>query len=327
MADDLTLFIRDQLESRGIRIAGMDRDWITAYCFMDKATRRPAEDLQGHDERTASLRINRKTGGFRCFGCQIRGPWSLMAKLLNAEEIDPDKLPGEDEKLIAEIDQMVKAAQYRPRLPTHLEPWRGRWTRFDQKTQQEISVGAALLQRLEASRWYDNRPADKGGECYRILLPIRMHRELKGWVARRLDDVKMTKYRNSPGIKSERILFPYDFVASFCRGVVVLVEGPFDAVRLLNYGIPALAMLGTGNFTHENVIAISTLAQHVVIATDADESGMECRYETAVPFIEPYCSYEHFHAPPGLDPGNMYPQNVAVLKQMVRRAEARLSAA
>jgi DNA primase len=55
--------------------------------------------------------------------------------------------------------------------------------------------------------------------------------------------------------------------------VCAIVEGPVDALALAAVGLPAVAMLGTNAPAW---LARALHSKHVLLATDADQSGDEC---------------------------------------------------
>lgn len=320
MSTDLTRFIVERLVARGIRIhnaEGRGKSFLV-YCPMQKdpATGRVsvAADGHGHDDKTPSLSIFRDNGGFHCFGCGIKGrDWNVLAQLIGADQIPEDELPGPVEQLAERLKQMIESGLAPgPELPLHDGPWRGDFSRVDLDTGETITISAGLIKRLEGKSWYDDWK-----ECYRILFPIYMHGEMVGWVSRRTDTEKDMKYRNMSGLPAREILYPFDLASSIVRDTVVIVEGPFDAIRLLNYGIPAVAMMGTENFTEQNASLIASIVDRVIIATDGGSAGLTCRNETVLPLMSTYCYVDHFFPPWGLDPGNMPGSEIIRLQQML----------
>ena len=188
-------------------------------------------------------------------------------------------------------------------LPWDLEPWKGKWRHVTQDT----------LDVVEAYKWFDDML-----RCYRILLPIYQYNQLRGWTARRLDKPKdgekfKRKYLNNPGIEVKNILYPLDVVARMESNVIVLVEGPYDALRLINFDIPALAVLGALNFDKGNVMhLLNAGAERVIIAMDSNEAGEKAR-AVIDPILDPHFEVEHFYPPEKKDPGNM-PRNPYLLQ-------------
>lgn len=257
---------------------------MSAYCF------------EGHDDKTPSLSIHKATGRFYCFGCGVKGRgWNDLAKRLDLKVLSEDDLPDWFEVFNKDISARIRKSMMQFDLPWDLEPWKGKWRHVGQET----------LNAIEAYKWFDDSL-----RCYRILLPLYQYGELRGWTSRRLDEPKkgvpyVKKYRNNPGIQVKDILYPLDVVARMDSNVIVLVEGPYDALRLINFDIPALSIMGTNNFEEGNLIHILNAgAERVIVAMDNGTAGEKAR-KAIVPLLDPHFEVDHFYPPEEKDPGNM----------------------
>lgn len=105
------------------------------------------------------------------------------------------------------------------------------------------------------------------------------------------------KYYNNPHMHAKKILFPWDFVRKMARkrGVLVLVEGQVDALVLISRGIPAVAILGTNNWSKfKESLIVSSGVRKVIVAMDGDKPGRKARkviYEALqgkVPMLEKF---------------------------------------
>jgi DNA primase len=82
------------------------------------------------------------------------------------------------------------------------------------------------------------------------------------------------KYINSPGGWTKDALFPYDYVNSLEAKVVAIVEGPRDALVTIRNGLPALAIMGTNNWSEKCINLIMGLgASKIVLLLDPDTPG------------------------------------------------------
>jgi len=116
-----------------------------------------------------------------------------------------------------------------------------------------------------------------------LIIPIIVEHEIVGAVKAtwtKPTSKKVLSYTNLKGewIK-EKGLFPYDLVERMIRRrglkYVVLVEGQRDALRLIRKGIPALAILGTGNWSvNKRNLVLSLPVDKVVVMMDADKAGI-----------------------------------------------------
>jgi len=301
MAHDMTSFLVAHLEARGLRVTGAESSGANML----------TECFNGHGRRTPCLSIRKSDGAFFCFSCNAKGrDWKVLVKALGGDlpdEEEPDPFSILAAQLKSEHDKQERVVAA---LPPDLAPWdSGRYR----------GLTPAFLRRVKAQRWYDYLD-----RVDRILFPIEQDQQLMGWVARRLDKKKLRKYRNMTGMKSADILYPFDLVSKVLRtGVVVLVEGPMDALRLCCLRIPALAIMGTNNWRDHNRNLLLRLGVHtVIICTDGDSKGIECRYETLEPSLENRFGLEHFLPPKGSDPGAMSMKYCMRLKGMANRLAA-----
>lgn len=303
--EDLSAFIVEQLTRAGVMVMeGISTPTdLKAFCF------------KGHDDKTPSLSIRRVDGAFLCFGCGVKGrDWNAFANYLKVDTLSENDLPDPFVTLSYKMERQYKKALREVRLPWDVQPWEQPYRR----------ISAETWKRVGALRWYDDDPRI---QAERILIPVTMYGEVEGWVARRTDKAAPGEkldmpYRNAPGMSSQDVLFPLDAVIAMEPETVVLVEGPMDAMRLVNYNIPALAILGTRNYIPENRVHIlNTGATKVVLAMDGDEAGDEVRYEVA-PSIREMFDLEHFMCPDKKDPGNMPKAYLDRLWRMTRKIKS-----
>lgn len=286
MATNLLPFFLKELRAHGVQIA--DTSGATnfqCYCF------------KGHDAATASLSIRKSDGAFYCFGCRVKGKsWNTLAHYIGAQPLSDELLPDPLELIASDLDKVISQAILEMDLPWDLRPWKGEYR----------GLPESFLLKCDSHRWFD--PFQR---CQRILWPCWQNEELLGWAARRLDKKKEQKYRNAPGMSSTDVLFPYDVLRRLLpktlrrTQTVVLVEGQFDALRLINNKIPALAILGTNNFRSYNYIPLLNLdIRRVILATDSDPAGKKARPEILADLKKTF-DVEQFFPPHEKDPGNM----------------------
>lgn len=291
---DLSDFIVTQLTAVGVHITNpyAARADIKAFCF------------RGHDNKTPSLSIRRMDGAFYCFGCGVKGKnWNSLKAYLNVDEVSEQDLPDPFLMLSEHMKRQLQEAATEIQLPWDLDNWEGAWRQISPHT----------LNAVHASRWFDDI-----FRCHRILFPIKMYGEVRGWAARRLDGKKKTPWFNAPHMSAQDALFPLDLVRKMKKGTVALVEGPHDALRLVNYNIPALAILGCNNYSEDNrVHLLNAGVERVVITMDSDPAGEKARYNIA-PSLREMFEVEHFLCPEGKDPGNMPKKELQRLHRTVR---------
>jgi len=296
--EDRATFFAEQLRRAGVRVFGEHNqsDDLQAYCF------------QGHDSKSASLYVHKATGAFYCHGCGVHGSnWNALRAYIDIEPLDAQELPSNLQVMAAKIKKRRKKEKITMAIPWGTKPWEGPWKDVKEK----------LLQKIGALKWFD-----PGSRCYRILLPIYMYGKLEGWTARRLDDTGNERgdkpYRNAPNMSSKELLYPYDLIYQSKLRTIALVEGPYDALRLASHKIPALAILGTKNYTETNKIHLLNLGvRHIIVTMDEDGGGEAARLEIALD-LRNYFEVSHFRANKGADPGNMEMPYVNKLRQLTR---------
>jgi DNA primase len=137
---------------------------------------------------------------------------------------------------------------------------------------------------------------DRDEQC--VLWPVVVDGETVGGIKAKMKPTARTrvKYLNAPGpwVKTQA-LWPYDVVHQMLarqpRGkrTVVLVEGPRDALRLVGCGIPALAILGSNNWTTAKRDLLAQLdPDRVLFGMDSDAAGTKA-FKLVAPTLKGYC--------------------------------------
>lgn len=232
----------------------------------------------GSYEKTPSFFINVQysgkyaQGSGHCFGCgrsikhfeQIIDPrWTAeeVQETLDEDDIGVERIHNaySDQLLLGDdkpIYDLRAAMEWDPQ-----EDWR--------------SIPGKLMVAIGAKMVFDPK--------FNILmayLPCMVNGEHVGGVRARLEKRKGSiSYVNVPGEWTKDYgLFPYDLTRRLIkkRGLdcVVPVEGPRDALNALRYGIPGLAVLGTGNWSETKAELLYNLGiKRVITAFDPDKAG------------------------------------------------------
>lgn len=240
-----------------------------------------------HPDRTPSMIITldpRNTkgtvGSYFCFGCKAstrtHGGWNGLADKLGLANTDahqqqittyvrrrPIADSAYDETDGWELDALLEHWNCGFHAPWPVrEAWRtvpgwlmrklGAWIAFDERTDQQVCV-----------------------------LPQWNGTTLTGAVKARTHITARTrlKYISAPGPwVLSHALYPFHLVQRMldmrARRDIFLVEGPRDAIRLIGCGIPALALLGTNNWSDNKRDLLLTLdPDRVFLAFDHDHAG------------------------------------------------------
>jgi 5S rRNA maturation endonuclease (ribonuclease M5) len=227
-------------------------------------------------ENTPSLKVNlegRYAGTFFCFGCGLKGGWGTLASHFGlrgasdrkGEDLERFNLRGKSSDIVKELtpqsDELSEKRELvmkSPLFPKN-ETWRG--------------IRGWLLRDIGARIVFD----DFGPQVY---LPITMNGEWTSGVYCSWEK-RDRSYINETDPRIKRSLFPYDYTKSLLKKLpkgkraVMLVEGPRDALNLLQNDIPAMAALGGITVWNENKLSavVDTYPDAVVLGFDPDDIG------------------------------------------------------
>lgn len=224
-------------------------------------------------ERTPSCRINLQKGKypigfFYCYGCGKHGNWNDLAQIIPTLPL----LDGQELK-----DQDL--------LMTRLTPAQ-RQSLYGEEIKSQIDFGMMVpWDRKKFWRKIDGRLiSDLGGKQFcnkrneiQLFLPCYQNLELKGGIQCYLEKIPgRTSYINTSGPWVKKSLFPFDFTRKMMKKkkILALVEGPRDALNMIQYGFPALAILGSKNWSSlkSNLVRILN-PKKLILAFDNDEAG------------------------------------------------------
>jgi len=237
-----------------------------------------------HGDKTPSFGINLSTstgvplGYGHCLGCGKKASWNEIA-----EQLGLPKLKKSD----------FKVTSYKQRTRQHLLMKRSslkdivfkefRCSEYIQKwepTRIWRTIQGDLMNKF-AFKAFDIEKAKEFA-----ILPVMVEGELVGAikaVVKKTEDPNELSYvtskadnRNSWVKKSG--LFPYDVVVDMLEQTglrtVVLVEGPRDALWLIQNGIPALAILGSQAWSPSKMKRLLSLPiERVILCMDGDRAG------------------------------------------------------
>jgi 5S rRNA maturation endonuclease (ribonuclease M5) len=204
-------------------------------------------------------------GAFNCFGCEARGRnWNDFAKRTNLKQLkDWQKFVGStnndlldatggmltiDKSINADtqytVEKLMKIAGNSEAIPwPKNKPWRG--------------YPGKLITKM-GGLYYN----DWGSDELQLLFPVLVNGKLRGGVKAQLEKPKYgLSYVATAGkwVKSYG-LFGYDAAVRIIQRkkytFIILVEGPRDCLRLLKAGIPAVAILGSQNFSDKKLTLI-----------------------------------------------------------------------
>lgn len=235
-----------------------------------------------HDEKTPSCSVHTGSsdsfvpiGWFYCFGCGKTGPWNEFAEQTglqkinkndnvqeNTRNIDLSRLRGDllnEGKLT--IDILTRILGARLAIDFALPSWR--------------TISGKILQKVGAKLIVTERDQEQ-----MVLLPVYVNKELVGGIKARMKKQKgETSYLNMAGEWAKtQGLFPFDYAISTAKRkrskYLVLVEGPRDALRLIQCGIPAIAILGIEQWTAKKRNILLATGFDILVCMDGDKPGI-----------------------------------------------------
>lgn len=250
-----------------------------------------------HHETEPSCIINVKAskyelGSFKCFGCGKRGSWADLAKRFGVVFTEESYDPGDPFLNLNSTLKDLLTVDYK--IPLGCKPWSETWRKMP----------LDFLDQFSPSKWYDDMD-----EVYRILFPVVINDDTIGHIGAYLpkDKAKVSvRYRDSAGAGWKmKALFPYNMIET---NYVVLVEGPYDALRLIYNGISAMAILGTNNWGINKInLLVAKGFDKIFILMDGDDAGYKANrnvYKSLKPVFGKE-ALDMIDLPDGVDPGDM----------------------
>lgn len=244
-----------------------------------------------HDDKSPSCGVYTAVGMaiplgfFNCFGCGEKGPWNKFANKLGLQEIAQwqmvegdsanlaNRFKKNEEKMLGmntkTFKSLMRSIGNVPHFPwSHKTEWRGYPGKLIKDCEGQYLVES----------WKND---DENLMCF---FPVAIGKKYYGGIrAYMKKPAGGLSYVNTKGdwIKNYG-LFPYNLTAGLITkydlSYVVLTEGPRDALRLLSAGIPAMAILGSNNFTEVKLNMLTKIGiESVYVMSDNDTSGKKMR--------------------------------------------------
>ena len=211
-----------------------------------------------HRDRKPSFSLNIHTGLWTCFSGCGAGSFTQLVSKINGVSIRQAH------------DWVLRNADIIPEPEPEAPPdmaWRVRWH----------SIG-----RLELPQWWFDRGFTwEDADCWdirwdeaqtQLVIPFYHGDELLGTISRNLVR-EFPKYINSPKLPRSKYLFG---LAQDAGPLILLVEGPLDAIWLVKNQIPSAALLGL-NMSQDHILAMRGIRE-ICLALDNDFAGQTASY-------------------------------------------------
>jgi len=212
-----------------------------------------------HDDNDASLTINPTKGGgmFHCFSGCLKGSGGLEGLF---RKLRPNK------DLNSRFLSMFPVAFSRKSEVTQIKK---------EDIDTEILPLALNNEYLE-QRGISNTTVEEFDIKYHayfdaIIVPLYMKEKQVGYVRRNIRTTP--KYLNSPDLKRDSLLFPYDKV-QLDNNKIIVVEGVFDAINAHDKGVKNVVATLGGMISKGQVRLLGSLTNNIILCPDRDASGL-----------------------------------------------------
>ena len=219
-----------------------------------------------NNNRTPAGEVSKESGLFFCFGCQqTANLQELVMKMSNRSYFESLRYIKSKEQE-SDITQIVAKQLYTP--PTFVQ--------YDEVIIKRLNSQA--LESPRAMRYFDGRLVTKssvskfnlGYSEKQDMVTIPVHSPegmVIGFVGR---SVEGKDFKNTPGLPKSKTLFNLHRVKANDR--VYVVESSFDAIRLDQVGMPAVATLGA-TISKSQVELLEKYFNEIYLIADNDEAG------------------------------------------------------
>ncbi len=210
----------------------------------------PTEEKIRTSEQTKLIEINEETNNF--YQLQLLNPPKFLGKYLNQRKFAPSVIRK----------YQIGWAPEDVSLYEHLQ----------NKGFSKDDILASELVNLFSEKKVNNYFAQ------RLIFPLRNNDgEIVGFSGRIVNDETQTKFlvsRETSLFKKSEVVFNLSFVNQNFKALteIYLVEGFFDAIRLTEAKLPAVALLGT-QLTTKQIALLKERYHKIVIVPDGDEAG------------------------------------------------------
>lgn len=245
-----------------------------------------------HEDNNPSMHIDQQEGTFHCFSCGFKGS---VFKFFNIDRNWQDLRVRKLRDKIAGI----KASSTGLNLPAGAAPYTRHFRDIDKRTLSEYKA-------------FTHKDFEG-----RIVFPLPdITGKVRAFIGRYINSNAHPKYMIKPS-GAELPLFPAK--VSPINGSVILVEGIFDALNLIDKGlINAVAILGANNIQLEKLETLRLQGVHTLYTMfDGDEAGRKATKVAQRLLNEKFIINEdtELQLPDTLDPGDLSLEDIKHIKE------------
>jgi len=230
-----------------------------------------------YNKNTPACEIDKEKGLFICFSCGENGTLlDLVMRTTNRNYFEASRVISNAAKTVdfeSRIDKMVEAKE--------------EFEEFDPVLIRKLHNN--LLEIEEGLNYYHSRKIENDAVKFfklgysinqkMVTVPIYTHDDIcVGFVGRSIEG---KSFKNSTGLPRNKVLFNLNNVK---YKDITIVESSFDAIRLWQLNIPAVATLGA-NLGKSQISLLRKYAKSIILASDQDEAGaqLESKIMKALP--------------------------------------------
>lgn len=219
-----------------------------------------------NNTRTPAGEVSKESGLFFCFSCQQTAELQeLIMKMTGRSYFESIRFIKSKEKE-TNIEDLVNKKLYKPK----------EFIQYDELLIKRLNNQA--LESPRALRYFEGRKItkksmDKFSLGYSekqdmVTIPVQSPDGMTiGFVAR---TVEGKEFKNTPGLPKSKILFNLHRVKQSNK--IYVVESSFDAIRIDQVGLPAVATLGA-NVSSSQIELLKKYFNDVYIVSDNDDAG------------------------------------------------------
>ena len=238
-----------------------------------------------HDDKISSFGVSYKgerKGLYNCFACGEKGNIiTLITKLLDCTRAEAiDKTIGnqkEDEikyilKRLTDIEVVTPQEKRKGAKYTELELYPLYQEIMPYQLLDRLKIETVIRYRLSlVSNMQEVFNLSESNEySNRIAIPVFIDGELKNIQFWDYMHKSNRKYLNLPYSNAIDLVFGYDLMTS---DDVIVVEGPFDAMKLNEYGYNSVAILGSSFSFKKAYLLLQKPVRSLILCFDGDSAG------------------------------------------------------
>ena len=191
----------------------------------------------------------------------------------------PDLVSTQSGRSYFQAIRFIKSQEIDVDLSTQIEDSLKQKTMYEEYSQEEVSrLNLSALSSDRATSYYRGRKITEdsmkkfelGYSDKRDMVTIPVHSPdgmLLGFVGRSIEG---KDFKNTPGLPKAKTLFNLNRVKS--SKSVYVVESSFDAIRLAQCGLPAVATLGS-NVSNFQIDLLKKYFNDIIVIADNDAAG------------------------------------------------------